>query len=646
MNPAETPFITRLLDLEGAPQAIRVAVLLAVALGAVLLARAASPRARHGLLATTFILVLCLPLFSSLAPSWTVAVLPARTVQVDPSSTGIGNAPGPLRAADDLAAGGTPRLPVAGTTDRGSAPLRVANRSSASILLLIWAVVASLLALRALGGLARTRSLLRRTRPASATMTRLARQLAARIGVRTPRIRSSAETATPFVFGVIRPTLVLPADAEGWSRLQAKMVLAHELAHVRGRDWSCRQLAGLCRILHWFDPLVWIAARRLTLESERACDQVVLEQGGSAPDYAAFLLALARKAGSRRELAAAVGAVRSGGLEQRIRLLLESSGRRGRGTGLWSLPLVTSLLVAGASAGPGRTPAAIAAEAAALQAVNEDSGSDPSLAPEVSTILLDVHAGSIRITRGRAFEVRGRLRADSADVRRTLDDLLSVETVGRELRVLDLQRSAAIPNVENRPWSLDLDVCLPRGLGLQARIGSGTVELQAPDSAFDDVDISCDNGTIHIDVAHVRGAMRVHSGRGEISISLRDGGVGAPSTVHNGNGGIRLAFSPDGRQQLRARTPLGLIRLALRGRVSADFDLRSDADGQLGFVASDPPASVDPSQPMISMHLGSVRIDGTDRMLTCKDMVLKRDAGAPELSVQASDGDIDLRLLD
>ena len=60
-------------------------------------------------------------------------------------------------------------------------------------------------------------------------------------------------------------------------------MLAHELAHVLRNDWLSQLSAELLRALYWFNPLVWLASRRLREESERACDDAVLEMGVDAP---------------------------------------------------------------------------------------------------------------------------------------------------------------------------------------------------------------------------------------------------------------------------------------------------------------------------------------------------------------------------
>jgi hypothetical protein len=86
--------------------------------------------------------------------------------------------------------------------------------------------------------------------------------------------------------------LLLPAGASSWSEERIRMVLHHELAHVRRYDWLVQMSAEIVRAVYWFNPLWWIACEALVQESEQACDDVALNCGIAAPDYAQQLLAL------------------------------------------------------------------------------------------------------------------------------------------------------------------------------------------------------------------------------------------------------------------------------------------------------------------------------------------------------------------
>ena len=48
-----------------------------------------------------------------------------------------------------------------------------------------------------------------------------------------------------------------------WSDERARVVLSHELAHIRRGDWIVQLSAELLRAIYWFNPLLWVACRRL-----------------------------------------------------------------------------------------------------------------------------------------------------------------------------------------------------------------------------------------------------------------------------------------------------------------------------------------------------------------------------------------------
>lgn len=125
-------------------------------------------------------------------------------------------------------------------------------------------------------------------------------------------------------WGLWRPTILLPAAAGEWPEELRRSILLHELAHLKRHDWALQILARLACAMHWFNPLVWWAARQSRQESERACDDQVLGAGAAAPDYAAHLLAVARSLrGAGQPSWAAVGMGQGSDLESRVTALLD-----------------------------------------------------------------------------------------------------------------------------------------------------------------------------------------------------------------------------------------------------------------------------------------------------------------------------------
>ena len=78
-----------------------------------------------------------------------------------------------------------------------------------------------------------------------------------------------------FLFGVFRPGIYLPASFTGETR---SMMLLHEQTHAKYGDHLWKQLAFLCLVIHWFNPLVWLFFRLFSSDLETACDERVIQR--------------------------------------------------------------------------------------------------------------------------------------------------------------------------------------------------------------------------------------------------------------------------------------------------------------------------------------------------------------------------------
>jgi beta-lactamase regulating signal transducer with metallopeptidase domain len=143
-------------------------------------------------------------------------------------------------------------------------------------------------------------------------------------------LRMSDRVGVPMTWGTLRPTILLPADAFSWSAQRRSVVLLHELAHVRRLDTLALFAAHLAAALYWFNPIVWLAARHMRAEAERACDDHVLRAGMRPSAYAGDLLEIARSAGGDEQLAsAALAMARRSQLEGRLLAILDPRQPRG-----------------------------------------------------------------------------------------------------------------------------------------------------------------------------------------------------------------------------------------------------------------------------------------------------------------------------
>ena len=97
---------------------------------------------------------------------------------------------------------------------------------------------------------------------------------------------------TPFVLGLIRPKIYLPAGLNDTERVY---ILLHEQTHIHRKDYIIKILAFLILSVHWFNPIAWIAFRLMSTDMELSCDEHVLKEMNEdiKKPYANSLLSLA-----------------------------------------------------------------------------------------------------------------------------------------------------------------------------------------------------------------------------------------------------------------------------------------------------------------------------------------------------------------
>ena len=229
----------------------------------------------------------------------------------------------------------------------------------------VWALGCLFVCLRLAASLVASRRLRGRARrlcdePWSRATNAVRREVGIRRGV---SLLLSSEVRTPSTGGILSPFVVLPCDAEGWSEELRRVVLRHELVHIRRNDLLRHCVGRITTALYWFHPLTWIAVRRAGLAREQACDEAVLALGVRPSEYARHLLDLADtldSAASGWAPAPALPMIEILQLERRLMAILDGTGRSRVGAPLATTTLVVILLatLSIASASPRERPVA------------------------------------------------------------------------------------------------------------------------------------------------------------------------------------------------------------------------------------------------------------------------------------------------
>lgn len=259
--------------------------------------------------------------------------------QPGPSSVETRKVPTGIMAARPLQKGTT-------TAGAPAQPSHTFSLNAFPWLVEVWLFGVALFSLRSAGGIV----LLERQRRRESTLVEerlleICHTLQHQLGItRAVRYCESAVLQAPAVIGWFRPIVFLPACAlTGLSEEQLRLVIAHELAHIRRYDALVNLFQVSAETLLFYHPAVWWLNRRIRTEREHCCDETAVALCGNAVEYARALTLMEEW----RNAPVFAMAANRGPLSERIRHLLGlGAGREsGRKIGLGGsvLFLVTAL---------------------------------------------------------------------------------------------------------------------------------------------------------------------------------------------------------------------------------------------------------------------------------------------------------------
>ena len=131
-------------------------------------------------------------------------------------------------------------------------------------------------------------------------------------------IFQSENVSFPFVLGIIKPRIYLPFKMNGQ---YLEYVVTHEQAHICRKDHWWKPLGFLLLMIHWFNPLMWLAYVLLCRDIELACDEKVIKELGNEQrgDYTQALVACSV---NRRMIAACPLAFGEVSVKERVKYVM------------------------------------------------------------------------------------------------------------------------------------------------------------------------------------------------------------------------------------------------------------------------------------------------------------------------------------
>lgn len=496
------------------------------------LLRSAAASARYAVWALTIATIVALPIAMITAPAWRIAVRTSVPVSADPVAVEI---PALSSGSASTPAGSQSAAVTQSVESLQASRLEV----SPVILLIVWLAGVLFIGCRILIGRYSLRRLARRAAPLTdAAWTSLMRRESQRFGIqREVRVFASDRVSTPLAAGLTSPFILLPHDADSWTREHREIILRHELAHIARGDALVCLLSGIACAIYWINPLVWLASRRLRAEQERSCDDRVLMLGTKATDYAEHLLEVARSARSiGMHSFVSVAMARPSQLEGRLLAVLQNRrrGTLGRSRGIVAAAVALLALSVISAVRPVRAAAIVVASQAAppvlfetttraaktivpvasnKPAVAATKQTDSLVTGEVAarsggTLVLDLKTGaSVRIVGVDETRVRMRAILAGRGWRNTL--------VGIGEGVNGARISTAYRDTRGiRSSSHRMEITVPRRFNVRIESAGGDVFIRGLEGEF-----TGRTGGGEINIENARGIALLTTGGGPVNVS-------------------------------------------------------------------------------------------------------------------------------
>lgn len=427
----------------------------------------------------------------------------------------------------------------------------------------------------------------------------LVRGCAQEAGLRVPPVIACCQRiSVPVVLGVVRPLILLPAALlTGLTPDQLRAVVAHELAHIRRYDLLLNLLQRVVEALLFFHPAVWYLSRRMTIERENCCDDLVVSIGWDRARYADALIRMAELCTERRGApgAAQFAALAAGGdrpsqLKRRVLRILgeESPPLRLTGRGLVLLVALIALLLFAPLVMPGWAKQPQDSEAARENPERDTDDGETAGEPEPDEVddRTDLPARALREFGNRRLHQRSSVHAIafSPDSHRIASSGLNMDS---GLRIWDvatgrLERLLKSPDGE---W-LNVDALgfTPDGRRLIAGHGDGRISIWNPETGerlsihsrhekrpVQAIAVSPDGRTLVTGGAdgRIRSSSLAAPEKELWSHSSGEGWPAGAGTIFGNYGIMALTFTPDGERVIAGVSKMAAILVleAQSGRV-------------------------------------------------------------------------------
>ncbi|MBC7961218.1 MAG: hypothetical protein H7X94_15270 [Vallitaleaceae bacterium] len=135
----------------------------------------------------------------------------------------------------------------------------------------------------------------------------------------------------PAIYGVFHPKLLIPVGfEEKINAEEMKLIMIHELLHVKRKDILVNIIMTLIQCLHWFNPILLFAFRQIQSDREMACDEMVLKlsKNNDQYHYGSLILKLIMQGNKRVPMSVAGMSIYKHSMKRRIYMITQFNRKR------------------------------------------------------------------------------------------------------------------------------------------------------------------------------------------------------------------------------------------------------------------------------------------------------------------------------
>lgn len=172
---------------------------------------------------------------------------------------------------------------------------------------------------------------------------------------RSIEVKVCKNISSPLTVGIFKPKIYFPESISDYGTGQARVILSHEMIHIKNYDMLLKLIMTAALCIHWFDPFVWVMFELFNRDIELSCDEELLNRCGVDKEFYAMTLINFKE---RQFVSPFTNNFAKNSIKERIRAIMKSKNKTNRTVFVSTGILCAAMLAFGAKVYSGDSNAA------------------------------------------------------------------------------------------------------------------------------------------------------------------------------------------------------------------------------------------------------------------------------------------------